>query len=1676
MFLIIGIVSTLTCVNATQIDNYTDESQLTTYDEINSLKDAVFNANNNDTIYLANITYDGDNNTQITVNKSINFIGSQNTVIDGKNQKYLFIIADNVKVSFKNIIFRNAYKSGNGDDVYGAALEIFNADVIIDNCQFISNKVSYGTSDDVYGAAISNKGNLSILNSYFLENTLDSMYEHNGFGGSIYNNGNLYINNASFIKSRGGEYSKGSAIYNDGNALINNSIIADSHCLEESMGSAIFNNGDLTLANSIIENNIIERNNFNYIYGNIYNSGLLVAHGNIFKNNTGYYKQPNSGYDGSPTIYNAGDLNMSYNAFIDNIGGFKKIYRDIYLNGGKSVNIDNNWWGSNDNPFSTQSINVDKVDSRLILNITPYYSSLRINDDVDIIASWKLSNGLNPQFLLPFEITFSDEFGNVQKNNLKNQYSIFNFNSTQNKGLYVVNVVLNSYKQSVMVDVGKIKTNIEFNHNNNIYPNEKLCVNVSLSDENSIMVNENITVSIYNQSKTINLINGKGSAVFTNLIPNYYNLKIEYGGSDDYFKSFAQSNVSVIKYPVDLTIEKIKDIHVDETFNISVKLGSEDLEGIANLYINGLFKQVIYLKNGVNLIEFSNFDEGAYNITIEIVGNEYYQKTNVSSILRVYKYDSLFNLTAGDIFINNNQTLLITTSNDFIGEVILSINGANSTLFLNNVTTKIVLTNLSDGIYDVNLIFKGNAKFNPQNASTSFEVRKFPSKLTVSIEDNIITVKTSPANCTGVVNVYVNNNQYQSNITDGEVIFNVEFDEGTNYIHVLYNGDNYYALSDYNTTVGNGDAIAIIGVNATSYEYQLFNFTVQVFEKNGFAIPYTNILVKIDSIEYNVSTNSQGIGILPLNLKEGNYDVTSTYKNLTTTNHIIIQPIEFNLTANNIIFGENAVIIVEFNKNIVGNVNFTFSNGLTMIEKISEGKAICSIENMGIGLWNVKTFYTNDLFNSTSKNTTFEVEKLFSTINLEINEAFAGQVETIIAKTDNLTGNITFSIDGQYYNVNIINNQAKLSLSNLEGGLHTLEINYAGDNYHKNITFSQQFSIKTHKTRIVLDINDTAYGEEIIVTAKLDSNASGNIAFSVNNLCGLSKIKNATAKWSFGGLNVGSYTIKAEYSGDDTFISCTNSTTFNVLKTNSVIELYVDNVYLDENIRIHARLSPNATGKVSFRMQDYYSPRDKNVINSTVNWYISPLEKGQYTIYATYRGDSNYYESSTKYVLNISQTRSILIVDVNDVTSNDTVILNIALISKDNVNINGVVNVQLGEKSYKINVHNGEGLFYLGKLNSGEYVINASYDGDDKFSKSAATTSFTVYDYLLDSFISCNDVVKYYNNDVKFVIFLSNSKNKAISGETVYVKIKDVVNNYTTDDYGKVYLDINNIYEKYDVDVEFRGSSTYYPSKANATIEVLPTVESNDVLKAYGSGVQYFALFKDFNGKALSNTNVTFSIAGKMYNYTTFPNGVVKLNINLKPGKYSITAVNTCTGENITNTLNIFKVLIENSDVINYFGAKSNYHVKVYGNDGKPVGEGVSVTFKVDAKTYNIKTDKNGYATLSVKLNAKQYIVTAEYNGTVVYNKITVKPVLTLKITTNKKTKKTKFKAKLVNTKGKALKGKKIVFKINGKKYTAKTNKKGFASINIKLTLKKGTYKIYAIYKKSKIVNKIKIN
>ena len=158
------------------------------------------------------------------------------------------------------------------------------------------------------------------------------------------------------------------------------------------------------------------------------------------------------------------------------------------------------------------------------------------------------------------------------------------------------------------------------------------------------------------------------------------------------------------------------------------------------------------------------------------------------------------------------------------------------------------------------------------------------------------------------------------------------------------------------------------------------------------------------------------------------------------------------------------------------------------------------------------------------------------------------------------------------------------------------------------------------------------------------------------------------------------------------------------------------------------------------------------------------------------------------------------------------------------------------------------------------------------------------------------------------------------------------------------------------------------------------------------------------------------------------------------------------------------------STVVDYSG-KTTFKVRVVGSNGKIVGQNEVVVMKISGKAYNVKTDKKGYASKTFSLIPGKYSITATYKGFSVKNTITVKNVLKAKSVTKKKAKKIKYSASLKTSKGKAISGKKITFKIKGKTYKAKTNKKGIATFKLKTPKKVGKFNVVASYKKSEITS-----
>ena len=216
----------------------------------------------------------------------------------------------------------------------------------------------------------------------------------------------------------------------------------------------------------------------------------------------------------------------------------------------------------------------------------------------------------------------------------------------------------------------------------------------------------------------------------------------------------------------------------------------------------------------------------------------------------------------------------------------------------------------------------------------------------------------------------------------------------------------------------------------------------------------------------------------------------------------------------------------------------------------------------------------------------------------------------------------------------------------------------------------------------------------------------------------------------------------------------------------------------------------------------------------------------------------------------------------------------------------------------------------------------------------------------------------------------------------------------------------------------------------------------------FRNSTQYYGTFLDSEGNLLKNTQVNFNINGVSYNRTTDENGVARLNINLNPGEYILTATNPSTAEIHKTQITVLPTIVENHNLTKYYKNDSQYVLRILGDDGQPVGAGVNVVFNIGGIFYFRSTDESGHVKLNINLNPGEYIITAEYNGLKASNSIKVLHVLSLSW---KYENGVKFEAEVLDGRGRLYANQVVTFNINGVIYERISDGNGIARLNVNL-------------------------
>ena len=266
------------------------------------------------------------------------------------------------------------------------------------------------------------------------------------------------------------------------------------------------------------------------------------------------------------------------------------------------------------------------------------------------------------------------------------------------------------------------------------------------------------------------------------------------------------------------------------------------------------------------------------------------------------------------------------------------------------------------------------------------------------------------------------------------------------------------------------------------------------------------------------------------------------------------------------------------------------------------------------------------------------------------------------------------------------------------------------------------------------------------------------------------------------------------------------------------------------------------------------------------------------------------------------------------------------------------------------------------------------------------------------SSIKSSDLVKYYKNDTQFIATFYDNDGNILVNHTVFLKINSVTYNRTTNDSGSVKFSINLGPGDYTIET----TNPVTNESVTNTVKVLSTINAADITKYFRNGTQFYATILNSQGIPAANTTVTFNINGVFYNRTTNPNGTARLNINLSPGTYVITARNTNTSELKSNTIKVLStILVKNSNtggnISMEYNSGSKYSVALYYNNGS-IAANKTATFNINGVLYDRISDANGTASLNINLRPGNYVITAEFDECKISNLIKIRMTPTVKL------------------------------------------------------------------------------
>jgi hypothetical protein len=817
---------------------------------------------------------------------------------------------------------------------------------------------------------------------------------------------------------------------------------------------------------------------------------------------------------------------------------------------------------------SSQTVSVDKWDAQITVdNYTFDYG-----DDLIIEANFSNDLASGTLTLIVNNRMYTE--------NITNKKAIFNIPSLDigmyefilkyggNQYLNAVNVTgcitinrLNNFNMSVVYSPAEIRYG------------DQIMLNVTFNENQTGIVSFDLDGVTYAEE----VIDGKATFALNKLNVGRYSVVLMYSGDRNYEPKNATVDLKVNKALTIISAQNVSVVYGDESGELVATLTNaygNALNGAnVRVSLNGRDYALKTDSKGQIKLSIMNLTPGRYVAAIYYNGNNKYDQSNATAEVIVNKLDTV--IVAPDVSVIYNvesKELIATLTNAATGK---ALNSANMLVNLDGVDyalktnskgqVKVSTNNLTPGIYEAFISYKGNNKFNPSNATATITVNnKVDTSISIVYDMNskeLIATLTNVDTGKGLVtaNVVVNldgvDYALKTNSKGQIKVSTADLASGSYTATISYKGN-----SKYNPSNATATFIVINKIDtAISVDYDAESKEVVATLTNagtGKGLVTANVLVNLNGVDYALKTNSKGqVKVSAANLTLGSYIVSAYYKGNSkfnpsnaTANIVVKNSVILSAPDVSIEYGDESGEFVATLTNDEGkaltsaNVVVTLDGVDYALKTNSKGQVKVSLANMTLGTYAATVSYKgNTKYAPATATATVYVTKKATNISA-VYDAESNQLVATLTNGEGKalnSANVVVNLNGMDYTLKTNSKgQVKVSTSDLEDGIYSAFISYKGNSKYSPSNATATFIVSNKMDTSISAVYNLDAKELVATLTNSEGNAVGNVNIVINiNGMDYSLKTNSIgqAKFSTSYFPAGFYTTIISFNGNNDY-------------------------------------------------------------------------------------------------------------------------------------------------------------------------------------------------------------------------------------------------------------------------------------------------------------------------------------------------------------------------------------------------------------------------------------------------------------------------------------------------------------------------------------------------------------